>query len=153
MMFSRSAPTDPETLQCVNLYDPGAAFNSRTHNKILEESRAQNAKKLKQISDDRGRALRPPTNKSPSRKTFSPEKLYHGAPPPTVGSVGFDFTPVSCLSFQVRPNTQVTGCRPSIRDTNPRAVEFRPRSLQRPISPNQFEAVDGRNRLSAARIR
>lgn len=148
--FARSNFSDANSLAFRGAFNPAAQSRPQTAPRrgplrataAASEVRAAQAPKF--LVDDRGRALQP----KPRLSSFHPESLFKDAPRPSTPTVGFAFTPVSSLSYQMRPNSAITGCRPNLRDTNPAAVHHRPRPLSRAASPNLFESVDARNRAT-----
>ena len=149
--FARTDPSNPQTLRCVSLYDPSEVFCNKTVQKNTT-ARAFMAKKLRFISDDCGRSLN--AADAPRPRTSSPfhrDNLYRDCPAPTTGRVGYQFTPMSYISFLVRPNSLVAGCRPKIRETNPQAVHYRPRPLHNPPAFLSTQVIDGRNSISPLR--
>ena len=136
--LARENPINPGTLRFATEYDPSEKFVATTASKAAA-SRSILQKKLQFVSDDRGRSLSLRPTSSKSNRPTSPL----GVTTPQPGSVGFTFTPVSTLSFAMRPNSIVPGCRPSIRNTNPQAIHYRPRALTRPLSPSVAEHADG----------
>lgn len=142
LMFVRSDPNDPASLTCQSLYHPSNVFSAATREKA-DASLAQLKPKLEFLVDDRGRAL----HAKPRLSSFHPQVLFRHAPSPfPTSQTGFAFTPMSSLSFQMRPAETVAGCRPGIRETNPAAVDYRPRVLSRSATPNLYDPIDERNR-------
>jgi len=145
LAYERKTPTDPATLAAVTLYDPSNTFRATAAPRVAQR-RAE--KKMDFLVDERGRALKPNPNRLSS---FDPRSLYRHTPDPGRASpAGYAFTPLSTISFQVRPSSAVPGCRNPIGATNPHAAEYRPRVLSRAATPNFFEPVDERNRATPA---
>jgi hypothetical protein len=143
LQFERTVPSKPATLQGGQVYDPASVFTKTTAPRVTERREEQ---RLDFIVDNKGRSLKPNPHRPSS---FDPRVLYRTAPNPgPTSQVGYAFTPMSAIAFQVRPCSAITGCRPGIRDTNPAAVNYRPRLLSRSHSPTMFEPIDDRNRTS-----
>ena len=142
LSYARSNPRDPTTLTASSVYDPSGAFVGTTAPRV-EERREEKNGRLNFLVDDKGRALKP----NPERKSsFHPDVLFRHSPSPGPNiSTAYRFTPLSSITFQVRPSATITGCRPTIRETNPAAVGFRPRIVSRPASPIIYEPIDERN--------
>jgi hypothetical protein len=138
--LSRTRMSDPSSLSFSSEYDPSAQFQKATAAKSAE-SRAKLVEKLRFLTDDRGRPLRPRT--ASQRGSSRPVSPLGVPKPPAPGRAGFCFTPVGMLSFAMRPNDTVTGVRPDLRNTNPQAVHYRPRPLLRPLTPSVQEHATG----------
>lgn len=153
LTFARSDVSNPATLRATSLYDPQSAFRSATSERCAE-SGAILQQRLKFVSDSRGRLLQRPATAggrahTPAAGTFSADELYKHTPAPTTGRAGFTFTPVSYLSFLVKPNSQIPGCRPNLRNSNEQAIHYRPRLFRHPkptFAPDV--PIDGRNTAS-----
>lgn len=129
----RSNVSDASSLRAVDAYDPSAVFTSKTQSRS-SASRSSLLRNLEPLSDlITGRSVsdRMPTVTKRSESSLSHSRLYRDCPPPHKCQPGFQFTPMSHNTFLMRPNTFVKGCRPSIGNTNPQAVHFRPRAFQR----------------------
>lgn len=144
--FVRAEPLQPATLSCSSMYNANAAFTESTSNHVTMR-RTEKGAKLEFIVDDKGRSLKPNAGRPSS---FSREVLFRNSPAPFVTKPGYAFTPMSSLTYQVRPATTIAGARPGLRDASPKAVEHRPRIISRPTSPNFYEPIDERNRMTPA---
>jgi len=122
----------PDSLRCAESYDPQAVFRKQTQT-VSAAFNSSFARKLRTLVDERGHPTYP---HSARPSTFNRDRLFRTAPEPVTGRAGYQFTPVSYLSFEMRPNSRIPGCRPGITETNKRYVGFRPRPLSpKPTSP------------------
>lgn len=127
MTLERSRVEDVSSLACVSCYDPSGTYRETTtlHS---SQSRMTLVKQLKAIADHQGRIT---TENIALPKTFAPDVLFRNCPPPFIQKPGYDFTPVSHISYLTRPNVKLRGVRPGICDTAPSAINFRPRAFLR----------------------
>eukprot|EP00667_Euglena_gracilis_P017245 EG_transcript_18140 len=54
--------------------------------------------------------------------------------PPPVGKVGYDFSPMTYISHEVRPNMNFVGVRPGLKETNKTAFHYLRRTAANPSS-------------------
>lgn len=127
MTLERSRVEDVSSLACVSCYDPSGTYRDTT-SLTASQSRMTLVKQLKSIADHQGRITTPNVALP---KTFAPENLFRNCPPPFIQKPGYDFTPVSHISYLTRPNVKMPGVRPGICDTAPGAINFRPRAFLR----------------------
>jgi hypothetical protein len=130
MTLERTHVSDPSSLVCVSCYDPSAVYRETTQLRA-SQSRMTLVKQLKALSDHQGRITTPGVNPP---KTFSPEVLYRDCPPPQHQQPGYNFTPMSHVSYMTRPNVKLRGVRPGVCDTAPAAIHFRPRAFMRSVT-------------------
>ena len=169
LTLSRANVSDGSSLHCTSVYHPSAVFLDATQPRS-SQSRQELNKRNTFLADIGGRIT---TGAKTSHRTFSAERLYRDCPPPIHSQPGYDFTPMSYVSFFQRANVKVAGVRPNLMSTNPQAVQYRPRSYHRAESTSRHsccaeviklesgtvdlsnlgKTVDHRNRLSPIRDR
>ncbi|KAH9586744.1 hypothetical protein LSM04_009486 [Trypanosoma melophagium] len=133
--YARRNPQDAATLTCVGTYDPNAVFRGVTE-AAAAESRTRLLPRLRPLVDERGHNTLSQSQSSSSKKalprTFAPQVLYASCPPPVISQAGYDFTPMSHISFLLRPGEPSTGARDVRSDFLPmRSNDYRTRAYNR----------------------
>jgi hypothetical protein len=125
ILLARSNWEDPSTLYCTEAYNPNGAFDHHTSAKKEEFSTTEGKKRQNFLADEKGHLKNRVRD-----ETGNPQHFSLSTQPTETGKFGFDFTPVSYISHEVKPNHNFAGVRPGIRETNKTAHQFLKKSGQ-----------------------
>ncbi|ORC84863.1 uncharacterized protein TM35_000401300 [Trypanosoma theileri] len=134
--YARRNPNDAATLACVGTYDPNSVFRGVTAAAAME-SRTRLLPRLRPLVNEHGHYTQSQSQSQSSSaktlpRTFAPQVLYASCPPPVLSQAGYDFTPMSHISFLLRPSEPSTGARDVRSDFVPmRSSDYRPRAYNR----------------------
>jgi len=120
ILLTRSDPANPNTLRCTEYYNPNAIFDQNTARRKKVAAASPAAKRRHQFIVD-------PHGHLNSRKRAGDGEPMHnsfGFPPAVCGKMGFTFTPVSYISHAVKPNINLPGVRPGLKETSKEAYQY-----------------------------
>jgi len=118
IVLARSNWDDPQTLYCIEAYNPNGAFDKKTGDKKAEFAATEQKSRSTFLVDENGhlKNRRRDEHGTPFNKSFKPQ--------PAVGGAGFSFTPMSYNAFAVNDNQNFPGVRPGLKETNKTAHQY-----------------------------
>eukprot|EP00667_Euglena_gracilis_P023371 EG_transcript_26395 len=129
ILLTRSDWSNPTTLFCTECYNPHGEFEKKTRRKKDQFAATEGQKRQQMLVDEMGHLLyrRRKEDGDPMNHSFQNN-------PPPVGKVGYDFTPMTYISHEVRPNMNFVGVRPGLKETNKTAFHYLRRTAANPSS-------------------
>eukprot|EP00906_Rhabdomonas_costata_P007942 RCo011351 len=119
ILLTRSNWADPSSLYCTECYNPNGSFDLKTSTKKSDFAATEGKRRQTTLVDESGHTLHRPREETGAPKNPSfPQQAV-----PT-GGAGFDFTPMSYISHEVRPNVNFVGVRPGLKESNKTAYQF-----------------------------
>jgi hypothetical protein len=120
ILLTRSNWADPSSLYCTECYNPNGCFDKRTELKKTEfQQSTEGLKRRNFLVNETGHMKTRPRNEE-----GNPKNHTYDFAPPTTGKHGFDFSPVSYITHEVKPNVNFVGVRPGLKESNKTAYHY-----------------------------
>jgi hypothetical protein len=119
ILLTRTNWADPTSLYCTECYNPNGSFDKATASKKSDFHETDGKSRQKFLVTEEGHMqCRPRDEKG------NPKNPSFNIPAQVVGKAGYDFTPMSYVAHEVKPNINFVGVRPGLKESNKTAYHF-----------------------------